>query len=158
MPAGARIFGVLDEESCGGGLACRGIVAVDAIDLDQAAPWPALTLGQRSLDVRGLPMIPVADERAMIQGFALKTRLPWLPPQPGVPNPKSDVFDLGGVFSSGNGNYTLFDADALQQVNLATNAPSFVLDTLMLTDAAGLAIPGVDLRRPWPHSVRAPRT
>src|SRR5690606_34704645 len=49
LPAGARIFGALDEAACEVVSNCSGIVAVDAITLDRG-DLPALTLGQRALD------------------------------------------------------------------------------------------------------------
>ena len=152
LEAGSRIFGLLDEEACGGLASCRGVVAVDAITRTQAAPWPALTEGQRSLDARGLPMLPIADGNAMIQSFAVQPGLTWLPPQPGVTDPPLNVFDLGGILSAGTGNFTMFDADALQQVNIATSGPAiattgpaFVTETLRLRDVNGAEIGGFNL-------------
>lgn len=61
---GARIYGILDEQSCGS-ISCGGVVAVDVVTGTTAAGFP------RSLDALGLPMRPMRADEGLITGLAL---------------------------------------------------------------------------------------
>lgn len=61
---GARIYGILDEQSCGS-ISCGGVVAVDVVTGTTAAGFP------RSLDALGIPMRPMRADEGLITGLAL---------------------------------------------------------------------------------------
>ncbi|MDP1830318.1 MAG: hypothetical protein Q8L48_44040 [Archangium sp.] len=62
--ASARIYGILDEQSCGSA-SCGGVVAVDVVTGTTAAGFP------RALDALGLPMRPMRGDEGLITGLAL---------------------------------------------------------------------------------------
>lgn len=136
LPAGARVFGALDEASCEVVRNCSGIVAVDAMTLDRGE-LPPLTLGQRSLDRTGQPMVTLQTEGDLLLDFQV---LPGFQRVPFVGFNGGVVMDLGGVMTTGNGYYTIFDAAGLSQLNLSEDLPSIIATSVDYVGADGISV------------------
>jgi len=141
LPAGARVFGALDEAACEVASNCSGIVAVDAMTLDRG-DLPALTLGQRALDLFGEPMVTLQTEGDLLLDFQL---MPGLRRVPLFGSSSGVVMDLGGVMTTGAGYYTVFDAAGLTQLNISEDLPSIAASTVTYHDAEGTQIRGAPL-------------
>lgn len=133
LPAGARIFAALDETACNDVVTCGGVVAVDGLTIDREE-LPDLTLGQRSLDDRGLPMVAIETAGDLLVDFEVTPKLSrrtLFTSKTGVTMP------LGGVITSGGGFITMFDASALTPINLSSDLPSLLLEGMSYFDPAG---------------------
>jgi hypothetical protein len=136
---GTRVYGVLDEETCGGNPQCEGILSVD------------VSTGQVSLDWSGNPMVPLTFGRGLIQDFTLQPNGRLATPiiksdgTTGIVTARDPL--LGVVTTSGDtnsfgGSIYLFDADGLRQIdtnasNAAVSALTFVpADTKIATTAS----------------------
>lgn len=136
LPAGARIFGALDEAACEVVSNCSGIVAVDAITLDRGE-LPALTLGQRALDLSGEPMMTLQTDGDLLLDFQVMPGLRRLPLRGSA---RGVRMDLGGVMSTGRGYYTIFDASGLVLINVSEDRPSIVTSTVGYFNADGESV------------------
>jgi hypothetical protein len=171
LAAGARIFGVLDEDACQPppqplpNVDCPGILAVDGLQtrLD-GTPNPGFAL--RSLDATGVPMVPIRFGTGLISALSVAPTSGRL--KAGVPlvgsNGVVKTFDFLGIASTTNGASTIngliyfFYANALSLINIATVSPQ-VSSLLYLDDGgavrtlAGGPIPGTprtDIPNPPP--------
>lgn len=115
LGAGARVFGILDEEACPTANGCGGLVAVDT------------TTGEVALDASGAPMMTLAFGAALPRGLAFSSSQP-------VTAPNSPLALLGAATTS-TGEITLFDAFALRHLDANTNGPQ--LSSFELRSAAG---------------------
>src|SRR5690606_33839100 len=98
---------------------------------------PPLTLGQRSLDLWGEPMVTLQTEGDLLLDFQVMPglrRVPLLGSTVGV------EMDLGGVMTTGRGYYTIFDASGLTHLNLSEDLPSIVPSTVSYHDADGTPV------------------
>jgi hypothetical protein len=127
VPAGARVFGVLDETSCGGKKACTGLLAVD------------VDTGEIARDTNGYEMTPLVFGHGLINGVTL--------------HPNADVytgldqahpveaFSLVGVVTTAGetnvegGEIFFFDAGKLSQKDANGASPSVSFKSFQ--DAAG---------------------
>ncbi len=109
---GLRIFGVLDEERCGGAQ-CGGVVAVDTSVGTRAQGFSL------ALDSLGLPMVPVVVGSGLVMGLALAPGGSLtLPPEIGADGkPLGVEYGLLGVVTSSSGNLLFFDAEKLHQID-----------------------------------------
>lgn len=129
--AGARIFGVLDEDSCDTPPQpplppvpvpdCPGILAVDGLQTGpDGLPNPGFAM--RSRDTTGYPMVPIRF------GFGLVSALSVAPTtgplKSGVPlvgaNGNVKTFDFLASASTTSGTIYFFDAGALSLINVST--------------------------------------
>lgn len=123
-PAGATLFGVLDEASCGGQRRCQGVIAVET------------DTGEIAHDSNGVPMVPLTFGRGLISGVTLQPQ-----GKAADPNASTGVFRfnlLGVVTTTGDSNLTgggiyFFDAQKLRQEN--TNGANPELLDLAYADA-----------------------
>ncbi len=105
---GFRLFGVLDEEKCGGP-ACGGVVAVDTISATGPAGF------QRALDFSGQPMQPITTGEALptglslAQGVDLRTTIEASDGGANGVGFALTSYALLGVVASSNGQFTFFD-------------------------------------------------
>jgi hypothetical protein len=120
LRAGARIFGVLDEDACGTSTDCPGIIAVDGLESS-----PRFTM--RSFDGSGAPMLPIRF------GVGLTSTVSLAPSLYSVSDLTRGValainsstvqrFPLLGIVTSGSGFIYFFDANNLNLVNTRTSA------------------------------------
>jgi len=117
---GTRIFGVLDEEACGSGAGCQGILSVEA------------ETGQLSMDSTGHPMLPIRMGRALINGLSFA--------HSGLVNNNSAnstavVFELLGLATDSAGEIFFFDGFRLRHINSNPNVAALASQTLQ--DASG---------------------
>jgi hypothetical protein len=133
MPAGARIFGVLDEDACAPSADCTGILAVDGLDTS-----PRFTM--RSIDASGAPMVPIRLGPGLTSALTLAPTLSRK--KPGVALAISAggtplTFDQLGVVTTSNGLIYFFDARELSVIDLGTGPQA---SSLVYLDAAGNAL------------------
>ncbi|MBS1150697.1 MAG: hypothetical protein H6Q89_2395, partial [Myxococcaceae bacterium] len=113
LPAGKRVFGLLDEERCGGP-ECGGVIAVDTFT------------GEVALDVTGLPMLPISTGNSLATGLAVVSRGELLLPPSLITDGGAivpTVVDLSavGVITTSNGAFIFFDANGLTPFDLNIN-------------------------------------
>lgn len=96
LGAGARIFGILEDEACGGGPACSGVIAVDA------------ATGEVALDVTGQPMVPLGMGDGLVLDLSLGTDI-----RVNAGGTVEDRALVGGTTTS-TGTTTFFDAFQLR--------------------------------------------
>ncbi|MCI0573960.1 MAG: hypothetical protein L0Y66_24775 [Myxococcaceae bacterium] len=130
LPAGARVFGILDEGSCPSAAEC-GIVAVDAMTGPLGGTRPDAAIGQRSKDLTKRTMFPIHLGSTLIQGVTFGAGMPIVG---GLLS-----LSLGGVVTGSNGAIAIFDADALQHNDLG-GAPAMVSGSMNLLKEDGTAI------------------
>jgi hypothetical protein len=155
LPAGTRIFGVLDEDACPPpppapltpqpNPDCPGILAVDGLQTrPDGAPNPRFAM--RSLDATGSEMVPIRLGTGLISALSVAPTSGHL--KAGVPlvgtNGAVKTFDFLGIASTTNGASTtsngliyFFDANALSLINISA-APAPVASSLLLVDAGGV--------------------
>lgn len=134
LAAGQHVFGVLDEEACGG-LSCGGVLAIDTTTAD-AAGFPI------AKDASGLPMLPLSSGSGLIQGLTLATKangtvdqadkpsllLPAsIAPDPNIPN---NLVPVLGLMTSSNGDLLFFDGRTLEQIDTDPAGPAATEVTL----------------------------
>ncbi|MBI5482725.1 MAG: hypothetical protein HY906_27975, partial [Deltaproteobacteria bacterium] len=109
---GLRIFGVLDEERCGGPQ-CGGVVAVDTLSGTTAQGFAP------ALDSTGYPMVPVVVGSGLVMGLALAPGgALTLPPEVGTDGkPRGVEYGVLGAVTSSSGNLLFFDAEKLHQID-----------------------------------------
>jgi hypothetical protein len=148
LPAGTRIFGVLDEDACPPpppppltpppNPDCPGIFAVDGL---QTRPDGTANprFAMRSLDATGSEMVPIRFGTGLISAMSIAPTSGRL--KPGVPlvgtNGVVKTFDFLGVASTTNGFIYFFDANALGLINISA-VPAPVASSLLLVDAGGV--------------------
>ena len=118
VPPGLRVFGILDEERCGGP-ECGGVIAVDSMT------------GEIALDSSNLPMLPISTGASLATGLSIAARgqLP-LPAagvtEPGTTPPLPTIIELtaAGAITTSNGTVIFFDAYGLIPFDLNT-VPTF---------------------------------
>lgn len=130
IPAGARVYGVLDEEACGAALECSGVIGVDTIDAVVVGDSQTYTLnaGQISLDEFGLPMLTVhpAVNGALVTDLEISanviSRAPSLDAQNNI-KIDSRNYPLLGAFATADrqGQLMFFDALLNRHVNFLLN-------------------------------------
>lgn len=144
VPAGTRVFGVLDEESCGGQRRCQGLLAVDT------------ATGEISHDVTGNPMAPLVFGRALISGITVQPAGLLLDPRArpdGSSGPNVIEFGLLGIASTtgdsnqSGGEIYFFDADGLRQHDVNDGSPALSSQPIY-QDAGGANLGYVDGRDP----------
>jgi len=115
--AGARIFGILDEDTCGTSTDCPGIIAVDGLESS-----PRFTM--RSLDGSGAPMLPIRFGLGQISALSLSPPLSQVKPGIALVTTGQTVqtFALLGVVTTGSGLIYFFDANNLNLINYKTLA------------------------------------
>ena len=154
LAAGARIFGVLDDDACPPPPApplppppypdCPGILAVEGLQtvLDGSAN-PRFAM--RSLDATGSPMLAIRIGNGLISGLSVAPTTRF---KPGVPlvagSGAVKTFDFLGVASTSSGVIFFFDASALTPINI--NATLAQVTQLQYLDSAG----GVQTYAPGP--------
>ncbi len=118
VPPGQRVFGILDEERCGGA-DCAGIIAVDTFT------------GEVALDASGLPMIPISTGNSLPTGLAVvahgQLQLPpaLIDPLAALSTPAIPVdVPAVGVITTSTGSFIFFDAIGLTPFDLDTE-PTF---------------------------------
>lgn len=112
---GKRVFGVLDEEQCGGSQ-CNGVVAVDTFT------------GELALDAANLPMLPISSGNALPTGLTIVPRgsvllPPELVPAAGITIPTVVALSALGVITTSTGAFVFFDAAGLTELDLNAAAP-----------------------------------
>lgn len=110
IPPGKRIFGILDEESCGS-TDCGGVLAVDTFT------------GEVALDYTGLPMLPISVGNSLATGLAIVSRgqlrlPPSLVSAGGVTIPTNVELAAVGVITTSSGLFLFFDANGLVPFDL----------------------------------------
>ena len=111
IAAGARIFGVLDEASCGAKRRCQGLIAVES------------ATGQIVQDFSGHPMVPLSFGRALISGVTVTPNGTVLLGADSSGTPQYTGQGLLGVATTtGDSNVTggeiyFFDADFPRQID-----------------------------------------
>lgn len=143
VDAGATVFAFLDENSCGGGAQCTGVMAVDT------------ATGNVSTDYDGLPMLPIGLGHGLLQDvtfapFAVINRNPptdqglpnlGLPPGEGLadagPNAGLDEFSLLGLATVSDGSIFMFDAADKVQVDANVSPASYVAPVQLQPPDAG---------------------
>lgn len=133
LPAGKRIFGVLDESTCGGQRRCRGLIAVES------------STGEISRDDSGAPMVPLVFGRGLINGVTVQPQGTVVDPNTVTTDNPSGRFSfwlLGVVTTTGDSNVTggeiyFFNADGLQQEE--TNSATPAVASTSEVDASGTA-------------------
>jgi len=120
LAEGTRVFGVLDEESCGAGSGCQGILSVETDS------------GEVSLDVTGHTMLPITMGRALINGLSFA--------RSGLVNNNSAngtavVFELLGLGTDSAGEIFFFDAFRLRHINSNPNPAGLSGQTLQDANA-----------------------
>jgi hypothetical protein len=148
--AAERIFGVLDERSCGGGAACRGIFAVVGPGANPLPVGPDCggAVGEPACDFSGARMLPIANGRSLIMDAAIISGAsPALPSSATQAPPTS----LIGVFTTSDGQMVFFDAQRLRHFDVNPQVPtllSFTVrapDGLLLTAESGPILETVEL-------------
>jgi hypothetical protein len=127
LPAGKRIFGVLDQDACGTSIDCPGILAVEGLDTlptDPPTPNPLFTM--RSHDATGAPMVPIRDGPGLITGLSFGLDVPL-----SVPGSLLQV-GLLGIVTSASGLIYFFDGVALSIFN--TPLTDTIAQTLSYAD------------------------
>jgi hypothetical protein len=170
LAAGARIFGVLDDDACPPppqpplpappNPDCPGILAVEGL---QTGPGgvPNPRFGMRSLDATGYPMLPIRVGFGLISGLSVAPTTGRY--KAGVPlvggSGAVKTFDFLGIASTSNGQIFFFDASALTPINIST-LPAQVTILQYVDSAAGVhtyapgPIPGTprtDIANPPPY-------
>jgi|CXWL01.1.fsa_nt_gi hypothetical protein len=138
LPAGARIYGLLDEGVCGGP-ACGGVVAVDS------------RTGARVIDYTGKPMPPLTMGEVLPVGLSILARAPLNLPVGGL-----TTLPLLGVATTSVGDVVFFDADLLNHFDVDTKAAGLTEPLTMLKPAAdgGTLEPAAEyLEGPQPGTV-----
>jgi hypothetical protein len=102
LAAGARIYGILDEESCGVAVECSGIAVVDS------------ATGNVALDARGQPSLTLKFGDGLPMGLAFAPNQSALGVQ----------FPMLGIATDSSGSIQLFDAVGLRQLDVNGNGPS----------------------------------
>jgi hypothetical protein len=137
LPAGTRIFGVLDESACTSAQECGGVEAVNGLpfvptdapipnpalpDVIQGTPQapvaqPPLAAGAIALDVTGQPMLPVrVSGGALVQDFTVGRDLSSRN-KPAESGTGRTVFqDWAGVITASDGAIYLFDPVELRHI------------------------------------------
>jgi hypothetical protein len=133
---GFRLFGILDEEKCGGP-ACGGIVGVDTLTAGSPAGFP------RALDFTGQPMQPIRVGDALPMGLALAQgadlRQTYETLDGGVRQLGLVIvnYALLGIVSASNGQFTLFDGLAASPIDYDARRTT--------VSAATLFVPGLQV-------------
>src|SRR5919106_4234795 len=126
-PAAERIFGVLDERSCGGGPSCRGIFAVagpgKTPPFQPVATGCDARVGDAACDFSGVRMLPIVGGTSLIMDAALipRARPTIVPDELGDPETS-----LIGVFTTSDGRTVFFDAQRLRHFDVNTGPPTAV--------------------------------
>lgn len=112
LAAGALVYGVLDEESCGGGRGCSGVLAVDTATLALAT------------DFSGRPMLPVfpIQEGALIRGLEIASEVTLTRPNLIDTSERKETWPLLGMISHADplGRIVYFDARGLRHIDTNT--------------------------------------
>jgi len=156
LDAGARIFGVLDDDACPPPPPllpppypdCPGILAVEGLRTRTGPDGMVVAnprFGMRSLDATGYRMLPIRLGIGLISGLSVApttVRYRYLAEgteKAGVPlvNGSGAVttFDFLGIASTSSGQIFFFDASALTLINIST-VPAQVTN-LQYVDSAG---------------------
>ena len=127
LPAGARLFGVEDDDACGTSPDCPGILAVDTLPTS-----PRFT--RRSLDTSGYEMVPIRYTGGLISGLSIAPQSARSKPGADLafPGPSVQTIDLLGIATSSNGFIVFFDAVALSVFNISgdlAQAPTVAYQT-----------------------------
>ncbi|HEX8705089.1 MAG TPA: hypothetical protein VF815_40030, partial [Myxococcaceae bacterium] len=110
--AGEYVFGVLDESTCGGAVACSGVIAVDSVT------------GQVPVDASGAQMLPIRVTSGLPTGLTLikdarlYTRCADAAENHVIPRP------LVGMVPTSDGQISFFDAVKLRPFDLNAGGPS----------------------------------
>ncbi len=110
--AGEYLFGVLDESTCGGAVACSGVIAVDSVT------------GQVPRDATNVPMLPIRVTSGLPTGLTLVkdariyTRCASATDNHNIPRP------LVGIVPTSDGQISLFDAVKLRPFDLDASGPN----------------------------------
>lgn len=138
LPAAARVFAALDEDSCGAGPTCSGVLAVDTKD-------PASSrYGQIALDATGAPMAQMKFGGALPTGLTIASSVPLLIPGS---DPTTPAVSLLGIVSTSNGIIDFFDATALRFIDVGGDVAKALTvgyvapDGTLLTDSSSTAYP-----------------
>jgi hypothetical protein len=104
VQAGTHIFGILDEESCGLGVACTGVLAVDS------------TTGLVANDATGNPMLAIRTDRGLPMGLSITSSAQLLVPTKDS-GPVIEQLALMGILTSSSGEVAFFDAAGLRAID-----------------------------------------
>ena len=135
LAAGARIYGVLDEDAiCNPDptrppqLAhCNGILAVDT------------ATGTVSKDLTGNTMVPLTFGRGRIQGFTLQSKGTLVDPRAGVLELNLEgVVTTSGDTNTYGGSIYFFDGDGLRQIDVNDSGPAVTSQSFV--DSTGATV------------------
>ena len=114
LPAGARLFGLEDDDACGTSTDCPGILAVDTLPSS-----PRFT--RRSLDASGYEMVPIRFGTGLISGLSIAPQSGRSKPGADLafPGPSVQTIDLLGIATTSSGFIVFFDAVALGVFNVS---------------------------------------
>ncbi|MGA9520965.1 MAG: hypothetical protein WBV82_05845, partial [Myxococcaceae bacterium] len=110
IPESTFIYGVFDEQSCGGAVACRGLSAVvgpKGATAPNAVPC-GTALGDPACDATGFPMPTIDVGDALIMGLDIAPNAP-------IPNFETP---LTGIMTTSNGRIVFVDAARLAPKDL----------------------------------------
>jgi hypothetical protein len=151
LPAGARVFGVLDEDACAGNPDCPGILAVDALSKSATTTTATLRLGMRSLDYTGSPMVTLRESTfVLVTGMNIAPNAPLAVTDGGFGGITASAnYSLLGFVSTSNGRLFFFDALALTVLN-TFDSPAQVTSIAYLLADGGTVASGAESYVPGP--------
>jgi hypothetical protein len=132
-----RIFGILDEASCGGGSSCRGIFAVAGPGKTSFNPpgSPCDTaMGDAACDFSGVRMLPIGNGRSLIMDAALISgAMPKIAPPKELGAPT-----LIGLYTTSDGRIVFFDAEKLRHFDIDSRGASMASFAVRAADGSAL--------------------
>lgn len=115
LTPGQRVFGILDEGSCGALAGCSGVLAVER------------SSGELVRDATGQPMVPITTGVALPTGLTLAANAQLLVTQ--ADGTKTiDRFPLLAIVPATNGEITIFDAYQARHFDFDTAAAGYVAE------------------------------
>lgn len=133
---GFRLFGILDEEKCGGPT-CGGVVGVDTLTAVSPVGFP------RAQDFTGQPMLPIGVGDALPMGVALAQGADLRQTYETLDAGTRELglviasYSLLGIVSASNGQFTFFDGLAASPIDYDARRTTI--------SAATLQAPGLDV-------------
>lgn len=133
---GFRLFGILDEEKCGGPT-CGGVVGVDTLTAVSPVGFP------RAQDFTGQPMLPITVGDALPMGIALAQGADLRQTYETLDAGTREIglvianYALLGIVSASNGQFTFFDGLAASPIDYDARRTTI--------SAATLQAPGLDV-------------